>query len=173
MPVPRELPTLTPSEVLGSSGPAGESCWAPSSSKAGTVLTSHQCPMDRHDDWTGRWSAPLTEHSLFKEKWKRGTLCCVTSVIYQLNIQRFSVPSTYLEPQGLPVRDEIILADPVCYRQGGTMIHQLVQTMLTECRPTVCTVRHGNESLVHGWVPRIGKTWFPEGKHNICLITSA
>ena len=36
--------------VLGSSGPAGESCWAPSSSKAGTVLTSHQCPMDRHDD---------------------------------------------------------------------------------------------------------------------------
>ena len=53
------------------------------------------------------------------------------------------------------------------------MIHQLVQTMLTECRPTVRTVRHGNESLVHGWVPRIGKTWFPEGKHNICLITSA
>ena len=60
VPVLRELPALTPSEILGSSGPARESCWAPSSSKAGTVLVSHQCPMDRQDDWIGRWSTPLT-----------------------------------------------------------------------------------------------------------------
>lgn len=104
----------------------------------------------------------------------RGTFCCVTSVIYQLKIQCLGVLSTYLAPQGLPVRDEIIVADPVFYKQGGTVIHQLGQRMLTECRPTVCTVRHANKSLVHGWVPRIGRTlWFPEGKHNIYVIASA
>lgn len=98
----------------------------------------------------------------------------MTSVIYQLNIQCLGVLSAYLEPQGLPVRDEMILADPVFCKQGGTMIHQLVQAMLTECLPTVCTVRHGNKSLVHAWGPRIRKTlWFPEGKHDICFITSA
>ena len=86
----------------------------------------------------------------------------------------FRCPVHYLEPQGLPVRDEIILANPVFSKQGGTVIHQLVQRMLAECHPTVCTVRPGNKSLVHGWVSRIGRTlWFPEGKHNIYVIASA